>query len=261
MKSVFQTTFLTSLAVAGVSFAQTTVSVNDLSMTFDADGVLVDLVVGGVDQVDRLVYALSADGGPVDILDSANFLDITPGTNRVETTHFVGNYDILTTYTLTGAGNSATLNVLVEVLNFEPLTSSDEFDIDLFQLVDLDLNGTAVDASAGLVSPQNAEQRESGVVFSANTINPVTPIDITQFGLASDLFTGVVATGTLDGSTASAGPGDLAFGLGFLDENGFGNDVDRQFQVSSVFSFVVPTPGAAILLGLAGAAGLRRNRG
>ncbi|MEM1164961.1 MAG: hypothetical protein AAGI30_01575 [Planctomycetota bacterium] len=256
---------LSVLTFAPAALGQLTLTDGGASVSINTDGGLENFVVGGVDHLGDLSFALSPNGAAVETLSAANLLAIAPGlsTSQAFAVHTVGNYMITSEYTLTGSADSAALGVNVTITNLTPLSSASDFEIDLYQLVDWDLNGSTTDGEILSLNSQTLRQREgvgSDLIIADNAVNPLNVIDAIEVGETGSVLSSVVA-GSLDGSSEIVGPDNLAFALGFLDQNGFGDSSTRTYILSTVFTVQIPTPGSMGLLALAGVGLLGRHRG
>ncbi|MEM1164960.1 MAG: hypothetical protein AAGI30_01570 [Planctomycetota bacterium] len=222
---------------------------------------------------------------------------IIPGVLEIDPATIVVEYlidEVLTTisYDLTGAsttpsqpGDSSISSIKVNV-KLENLSATEEAEFRFRQYTDFNLNNTPGDLSVSvpgsgvgflsgggvLDNPNTVTQTDVDVIVTENFAESdgggaVLPVpDEYAYGYQPSVLSAVMSSATLPGGLPTTLFADLAWSFGWVGTLGVaGSSTDtfeivKDLEVQFVLGELIPTPGTASLLVLAGAAAARRRR-
>ena len=262
-------------AAAGSATASITLTDGDANTTFDgiagsAGFTQVEWNVAGSNQLSEQSFGILVNGQFTFLHDLAPAVSFTTDTNgdMQDDTFFVG-YDFMgltidITYTLTGGAPGSLFSTLAEVIDISAAGNSTPVSFQFFEFANFDLGGTAIDSFIEVLTPGNTVRQgdEGGTVFASETVQ--TPeADYVLIGLEPDVR-GALTAGNLgafgdpNALPSTFADGDLAWAFGW-DVTIQPSGVDSTWQLSKIKQ-VIPTPGTAGLIAMAGLAGIRRRR-
>lgn len=251
---------------AGTAAAQVSIQDGNSAANFDAASGQVDWTIDGVDQLFAQQFYFRRNG--IDTqeyrVDSSN-LNLA-GSFTTDTNPFSDNRDdaygilfndgsgleIEILYTLRGGTNGSGRSDLAEQIVFRN-NSGSALDLSFFQFVDFDLGGDAGDDFAQILNPNTVAQSDNNFFVSETVVTPAASLfDVDFQGTIASLLNNS-SIDDLSGNSSFAGDAAWAFQWNFQLAAG------QSFLISKDKG-IVPAPGAAALLGIAGLAATRRRR-
>jgi hypothetical protein len=204
------------------------------------------------DQFERSIDTLVPIGNQV--TDTNPFTDPRPDTLAALWRDGANRFNVELNVTLRGATPGSNRSDITEQIRITNTTTA-PLPFHFFQYVDLDLNGTPQNTSVQITGGNTAHQTNAPFEVSESVVTPlpshyeVNFFPVTRASLNDGLPT------TLNDNAGPLGPGDLtwAFQWDF-------NIAPGQSVLISKDKSLVPTPGSATLLALAGLALARRRR-
>jgi hypothetical protein len=188
------------------------------------------------------------------VQDTNGFVDPRPDTVAIL---YTGNgFTIQPTFTLRGGQAGSGVSDISETIVITN-TGQSTLNISFYQYSDFDLGGTVADADVRFFGAGNntASQTDIGVTISETILTPQPDlVEANFFSTTRDALEDAVIT-NLNNDPGPLGPGDLTWAVQWDLTIAPGASVQIVKDKS-----IVPTPGAAALLAVAGALGLRRRR-
>lgn len=249
-----------------------TVSDNSAVLITDDSQHVIDLIIQGVDEVFRQNFfatlGVNSAGNPVTETEIEDVLTLVSATQDEVTNQIVivfsnGTVRVTATYTLVGAGPSATVSYTALVENL----SDGAADLALVDYIDFDLSQSSGGDTVSFVGPDTIRQTDP---FATGSLRSISSFDYFDVGMCctSELFNRLV-DGHLGGNSGPVGPFDVSGGfqnniaLGPFGSQTISRELSvlRQFEPTGVPSLSVSGLCVAVLALIGfGLFALRRQR-
>lgn len=256
------------VCTAGASGAITTLSDANSVIRVDdgSQAGLFDWTVDGVDQLyqqwfwfrtSSMGQELSVDTMPLtgfSVSDTNPFDD--PGLDSLSLRYTGPEIEFTASWTLRGGTPGSAISDLSESLSIKNV-SANPVTLTFFQYSDFDLGGTVPDAWVEVsgITNNTISQKDIGFFMSETIVTPSPDNWEVNFFPTTLSSLNDLAITTLNNNNGPIGPGDLTWAVSWNLTLNPGQAVTVVKDKS-----VVPTPGAAVLLGFGAVAAVRRRR-